>query len=251
MGTCRYCVQNAGFLRKQHSPCRDLHTTGIQEMTQLAAQAASAHTFNEAALRQSLSAIAQRSRATGEDIDRALEEGFRQGVAHAMSDGILTRDEEERLRAFRDRLALETSAADQGALDELDRAGADRVVMEARLAAISVRDGDGYFQDLALSIRQADMGQGEANRLLIRAWETAVQGSPGGRTSLPGRGERPGQVRRLLLPDTAGPGTERRPDQPRPGRGAPGRHPGHHPKAATRERGRLSTAEKCWATGAE
>ena len=93
-GTCRYCGQPAGFLQTQHRPCRDLHTTGIQEMTQLAAQAA-AHSFNEATLRQTLGAIAQRSRATGEDIDRALEEGFRQGVAHAMSDGILTRDEEE------------------------------------------------------------------------------------------------------------------------------------------------------------
>ena len=81
------------------------------------------------------------------------------------------------LRAFRDRLALENSAADQGALAELDRAGADRVVMEARLAAISVRDGDAHLQDLALSIRQAGLGQGEANRLLIRAWETAVQGA--------------------------------------------------------------------------
>ena len=108
-------------------------------MTQLAAQAAAAHSFNEATLRQTLGAIARRSRATGEDIDRALEEGFRQGVAQAMSDGIITREEEERLRAFRDRLALENRAADQGALSELDRAGADRVVMEARLAAISVR----------------------------------------------------------------------------------------------------------------
>ena len=58
------------------------------------AQAATDHSFNEAVLRQSLSAIAQRSRATDEDIERALEEGFRQGVAHAMSDGIITRDGE-------------------------------------------------------------------------------------------------------------------------------------------------------------
>ena len=38
-------------------------------MTQLAAQAASAHTFNK----QTLVAIARHSRATGEDIHRALE----------------------------------------------------------------------------------------------------------------------------------------------------------------------------------
>ena len=62
-------------------------------------------------------------------------------------------------------------------MSELDRAGADRVVMEARLAAISVQDGDSHLRDLALSIRQAGLGQGEANRLLIRAWETVVQGA--------------------------------------------------------------------------
>ena len=72
MGMCRYCGQNASFLRKQHSPCRDLHTTGIQEVTQLAAQAASSHVFNEAALRQSLRAIAQQSHATDQDIGQAL-----------------------------------------------------------------------------------------------------------------------------------------------------------------------------------
>ena len=47
-------------------------------------------------------------------------------------------------------------------------------MLEARLAAISVRDGDGHLRDLALSIRQAGLGQGEANRLLIRAWEPAA-----------------------------------------------------------------------------
>ena len=72
-GTCRYCHQKSGFLSWHHKQCRDLHATGIQEMVQLAAQAASAHTFKEATLRQTLQAIAQRSRATGEDIDRALK----------------------------------------------------------------------------------------------------------------------------------------------------------------------------------
>ena len=50
-------------------------------------------------------------------------------------------------------------------------------MMEARLAAISVDDGNQHLQDLALSIRQAGLGQGEANRLLIRAWEAAALGA--------------------------------------------------------------------------
>ena len=51
MGTCRFCNRNAGFLRKQHTQCRDLHTAGMNEMTQLAAQAAGTSSFNETALR--------------------------------------------------------------------------------------------------------------------------------------------------------------------------------------------------------
>ena len=98
-------------------------------------------------------------------------------MAQAMTDRIISRDEEGRLRTFRDRLALESSEADPSSLADLDRAGADRTMLEARLAAISVQDGDGHLQNLTISIRQAGLGRDEANRLLIRAWETAVEGT--------------------------------------------------------------------------
>ena len=176
-GTCRHCGQKTGLLQRDHTQCRQTHQAGIQEMTQLAAQAAGANTFNEAALRQTLGAIAQRSRATDQDIDRALEEGFRQGVAQAMSDGILTREEEERLRTFRDSLALEDSTGDPKTISALDRASSDRIMMEARLAAISVHDGDQHLQDLSAAIRQAGLDPDETKGLLIRAWEAAVEGA--------------------------------------------------------------------------
>ena len=63
---------------------------------------------------------------------------------------------------------MENSAADQGSLAELDRAGADRVMLEARLAAISIQEGDGHLRDLPLSIRQAGLDREEANMLLHR-----------------------------------------------------------------------------------
>ena len=50
-GTCPYCRQPAGLLKRDHPECRQTHQDGIQEMVQLTVQAASAHTFNEAALR--------------------------------------------------------------------------------------------------------------------------------------------------------------------------------------------------------
>ena len=68
MGTCRYCNQSAGFLRKQHGQCRDLHAQGMRERPQLTSQAAGTAGFNETALRNTLQSIATRARATHDDI---------------------------------------------------------------------------------------------------------------------------------------------------------------------------------------
>ena len=164
--TCGYCGRKAGILRRNHQDYEETHQAGRQEMVSLVAQAATDHSFNEAALRQSLSGIAQRYYAGDEDIERALEEGWKQGVGNAMSDGIITREGEERLRAFRDSLTLEDRDADQGALADLDRASANRIMLEARLAAISVQDGDSHLRNLDNTLRQAGLGRDEARRLL-------------------------------------------------------------------------------------
>ena len=175
--TCRYCGRNAGILRRSHQECQETHRAGWQEMVSLVTQAATTHSFNEADLRQSLSAIAQRSRATDEDIDRALEEGWKQGVANAMSDGIISREEEERLRAFRDHLILEDNAADADAIWNLDQASGQRLMLEARLAATSVRDGDRHLRDLEDALQEARLDFHQRRRILIRAWEAAVEGA--------------------------------------------------------------------------
>ena len=100
-----------------------------------------------------------------------------QAADKAMSDDILTREEEERLRTFRDSLALENSAADPHAIKTLNQASSDRIMTEARQAAISVDDGDQHLQELVDAIGQADLDRDETNRLLIRAWEAAVEGA--------------------------------------------------------------------------
>ena len=78
---------------------------------------------------------------------------------------------ERHRRAFRDNLALEDTIAYPKALGALDRASTDRIMMEARLAAISPRDGDQHPQDLTLAIRQA----------------ACTPARPGGSSSRPGR----------------------------------------------------------------
>ena len=157
MATCRYCGQNAGFLRKQHGQCRDLHATGIQEMTQLAAQAAGTPpVFNETALRSTLQAIADRARATENEISGAIAAGWTQGVQHAMQDGTLTADEETNLRTFRDRMADQDLPSVITGSTTLDRASADRITAQARRAAIG-QGGGGTLQELDNALRRTSM----------------------------------------------------------------------------------------------
>ena len=171
MGICRYCQQPAGFLHWQHPQCRDIHTQGLREMTELAARAASGDAFSLAALRQSLQDIAERSHASSQDIGQALSEGFAQSVAHALQDGIMTRDEEQRLRTFRDQLALHEH---QASLD-LERAAGERLTREAQLAAISPQDQDFLIHDLIDSLRDSGLNGTQQHGLLVHAWEAAVE----------------------------------------------------------------------------
>ena len=176
MGTCRYCNQSAGFLRSQHSQCRDLHAEGVREMVQLAAQAAGTASFNETALRNSLQAIASRARATEDDVSQAIADGWAQGVKHAMSDSILTQEEETNLRHFRDRMANQDLPSVITGSTTLNRASADRITAEARSAALG-HDGGGTLQELENTLRRARMSNTHRRQLLVRAWETAVEGA--------------------------------------------------------------------------
>ena len=176
MGTCRYCNQNAGFLRRQHGQCRDLHDAGIQEMTQLAAQAAGTASFNETALRSTLRAIANRAQATEDDISQAIADGWAQGVQHAMQDGILTQQEETSLRDFRDRMANQDLPGIVTGSATLDPASADRISTQARQAGLSTGDGGAALQELDNTLRRTRMSNTDRRQLLVHAWETAVEG---------------------------------------------------------------------------
>lgn len=138
----------------------------------MAAMAAAAPDFSEAALRNGLAAIAQRSWVDEDGIHAAIAQGWREAVGASLADGILTQEEEFRLRAFRDRLALEAD----GALAQLDRAVRDRLVLDARLTALAVNDADTHLHELDQSLRDSGLSPSDQRQVLITAWESAVQG---------------------------------------------------------------------------
>ena len=47
MGNCKLCGEKAGFLRKVHGECDSIRANGLQEMTDMAAQAVMARGTKE------------------------------------------------------------------------------------------------------------------------------------------------------------------------------------------------------------
>ena len=176
-GTCPFCHQKAGILSREHSECRRAHQAGWNEMVQLAADAAGSPDFDENHLRLTMSAVAKISYGNEDTVNQALEEGWKLGVEHSMADGIIPQDEGSQLREFRDHLALGTDTADPGAVGKLDRASQDRLMLDARLAAMTVFDGGAHLDGLADALQQSNLSQDEQTRVLVQAWEAAVEGA--------------------------------------------------------------------------
>ena len=130
-GTCRYSGNKAGVLTRGHSECRRTFDARWNRMVGFAADAARSHDFDEKTLRLSLAEIARSSHGDGATVNEALEEGWKRGVAHAMTDGIPTQAEEAEIREFRDRLPLDSAPADPEAAEQLVRAATDRLILTA------------------------------------------------------------------------------------------------------------------------
>ena len=144
-----------------------------QEITELAAQAAGTPGFNETALRSILQAIAQRARATDDDVSKAIANGWAQGVKHATADGTLTADEETNLRTFRDRMADQDLPSVISGSATLDRAATYRITDQARHASLSNGDGGAALQEMDNALRRAMMSNTNRRQLINRAREEA------------------------------------------------------------------------------
>ena len=157
-GTCPFCNQKAGVLRREHPEGRRTYQAGWDEMVRLAADAARSHEFNPNSLRVSLAEIARRSFRDASTVARALEEGWRRAVRHAAADGSITHEEEFRLRRFRERLGLNRSSAHASATTQLNLTSRRRLTGLTQAAAATVEDGDRLLKRLSEDLRKAGFG---------------------------------------------------------------------------------------------
>ncbi len=179
MGDCRYCGQKAGFLRRSHKECEGTYRAGRERMVALVAEAAGRSSFSEAALLEDLSSVARDAYIDDDGIRAVIAEGWHQAIKEGLADGILTQDEEARLRDFRDRFAVDDQwdKTSQDAGEQLDRASRDRLMLDARLAALATVDGNTHHNELGAMLAESELSSVEQQLLLAQAWEAAVDGT--------------------------------------------------------------------------
>ncbi len=174
MGDCKHCGKKAGFLRRVHGECQAARDRGWEEMVAVVEQVAGSLSFSQTQLRLDLLDIAKGSYFDGEGINAAIAEGWHRAVGASLSDGIITQEEEARLRDFRDKFAIQNQRK-TGAV--LERAARDRVMLDARLSALAVTGGQTHLDSLSQAFRKLGLPPAEERRLMVQAWESAVEGS--------------------------------------------------------------------------
>ena len=142
-------------------------------MEALALAATTDPEFNAEAVRQRLAEVGERTFAGEAHVTAALERGWERAVAESLASGALTQSEENRLREFRDKLALESGTA-KGAR-KLDRASQSRLRHDAR-AALAAGDGEHSLAALSEAIEQSTLAPAGRRRLLADAWQEALEG---------------------------------------------------------------------------
>ena len=121
MGECRYCGDDAGFLRNSHRECDDANRDGWQQMLSLSSESALPGRNRENLVTE-LGDLATSSFVSSEKIRDALLEGWEQAVQTALGDHLISREEETNLADYADRFHLPQ--------EELDRNGARTSVIQ-------------------------------------------------------------------------------------------------------------------------
>ena len=171
MAKCRHCGEDAGFLRRAHGPCERAHDEARAALVARVAEAALAPALDADALRTELNDIAAAGRVDGDDVREALAEGWNEAAARGLDDASLSRDEEDRLHAFRAAFAL-TERETGRTLERLADASRERLRRYAMLAAGS---GDAQTMGaLEAELRDSPLPEGERRALLAGALTDAI-----------------------------------------------------------------------------
>ena len=110
---CRYCGNDAGFLRRKHKDCERTHDDGISEMHAIATRAALGM-GNNAAVSGQMRDIAGGSYISQARVPELMLSGFENAVDHVLDDHLLTEEEEWTLLSYIDEVLEPNGVPTQG-----------------------------------------------------------------------------------------------------------------------------------------
>ncbi len=176
MARCRFCAEDAGFLRRQHGDCRDAFERAYADVSAVAAEAAQSHQFDAGGVRGRIDAFAEQGRMQSEDVRGALSAGLDSALHTALGDGRVSTQEERAIRNFCDAFGIRLAT---GRLSKsLDRrfldGAARRLQSDAQAAALAARDGQAERDRLAAQLESSLLAPNKQRAILIDAWTDAV-----------------------------------------------------------------------------
>ena len=124
MARCRYCGENAGWFRNSHKHCEQEHTRGVAAIERLVGRSLRC-TMSVSALAEAVEAAAREGRVGTQAQYEATLKGYGEAVEQAFDDGVLSREEEARLKAV-------SSALDMSPV-EVERTGIEQRIVRGAL----------------------------------------------------------------------------------------------------------------------
>ena len=133
MGKCKFCGQDAGFMRRAHKGCKQAHSEGTRRILEIAAKAAVGQS-DLSTVQETLQNVASSSFIDAGLLGELLARAWDAAVSRALEDGVLSEAEEHALVAFKERFSLPTDMLDRtGAHTRVVKAGVLRDVLEGNI----------------------------------------------------------------------------------------------------------------------
>lgn len=132
MGTCRLCGKDAGIMRKEHKECRKKHDTAIQSLPEYMAE--QLFSTDVSTLANRVNENARVAYIPEPELHKIYIRGWERSVERAFEDGILSKDEEDKIKRLANHLSLNQDELNQrGWFYRLIHGAVLRDLMEGRV----------------------------------------------------------------------------------------------------------------------
>ncbi len=112
MGKCIYCKKKAGFLRRKHKECKNNHANALESIKNLI-ETTFVTTGDFKKLSKEISMLVKSGHVSEKELNEIYLEKYDIAVQQFLYDGFLSKEEENKLIAFKDTLHIRSNVLDE------------------------------------------------------------------------------------------------------------------------------------------